>query len=156
MVKRETTIQQTADTVTEMPMFITFGLIPFMIRPVTLGQLQYIGAAAERLTGIEFNEKNLNAIAAALYAVSREGNREDLLDVVVYAMFRSRWMRWLFRKHINKHLTMCKYEKVLMYMATHVRATFFLTSLFFLKGIVEIAKPTNTPEAKAPGQSSEE
>lgn len=148
-------MQQTADTISEMPMFITFGWIPFMVRPVTLGQLQYIGAAAERLTGVECNEKNLNAIATALYVVSREGNREDLLDVVAYAMFRSCGMRWLFRRYIGKHLTMAKYEKVLMYMATHVRATFFLTSLFFLKGIVEIAKPTNTPGAKVPGPSSE-
>jgi hypothetical protein len=37
MQKRDTTIQQTADTISEMPMFIFFGMIPFMVRPVTLG-----------------------------------------------------------------------------------------------------------------------
>lgn len=79
-----------------------------------------------------------------------------MADVAVITMFRSSWMRWLFGNFVKKRLTVSRYKKLQDYMAKTMDAAFFLHTIIFLKGLKEVTKPTNMPEATVPGQPSVE
>lgn len=146
--------KKAADTVNERPILIWFGLIPFVVSPLTFGQIEDIGAIAVDMPEIDIEKiDGMNAVAAAL---SFSGESGKMKDIAVVVMFRSMKMRKLFGSFIKKRLTVSRFKKLQNYMAEKMDATFFLTTIIFLKGINQMTKTTNTPEATALGVSSAE
>ena len=144
-------IKKTSDVLTEKPITIRFGLLFFVIRPMTMAQIYEIGAIVEKAEGVELNG-DFNPIVKMLEAYE---NVKVCSEVVVAMMFRNRIYRKLFGWYVKKHLTMNRYRKIIEFGAVTFQAAFFLTSFTFLKGTKEVASPTNTAEATARGDLSE-
>lgn len=143
-------IQKTSDTISEKPIVIWFGLIPYIVKPMTLAQIYAIGGVVESMEEIDLNG-NFNAIAKML---QRYDDINRCANIVTLMVFRSHLMRKLFGWHVKRNLTMKKYQRVIEYGALSFRAAFFLTSFSFLKGVKETTKMTNTAEATTRGDSS--
>lgn len=146
------TTKITSDTISEKPRLIRFGFLFFTMRPLTLSQIWEVGSILEDTEIIEVKNGE-NVISAMLSRVSNIKASEKILVVM---LFRNKAFRKLFGWHIRKHLTMARYEKMMEYYLATLRAAFFLISFTSLKGIKEITKRTNTAEATALGDSSEE
>lgn len=134
----------------ERPIFIWFGFIPFLVRPLTFTQIYDLGSISKDMPEIEQQRVDGRTNVSATLLYYEEASR--MSEIAVMAIFRSVWMRKLFRKFIKKRLTVRKYKKLQDYMAQTMDATFFLSTIIFLKGLNETTKPTNTPEAIVPGQ----
>lgn len=145
-------IQRVADTITEKTTFFCFGLLPILVRPLTLAQMYEIGAAVENADGLEVQGK-VNPVALML---SNFENIELCSKVVNIILFRSRWKRLLLGWYVKRNLTMAQYRRVIEYSASCFGAAFFLTSFTFLVGTKTMTKPTNTDEAIPSGDSLEE
>ena len=145
-------IKKTSDVLTEKPIIIRFGLLFFVIRPMTMAQIYEIGAIVEKTEEIEL-EGDFNPIVKMLESYK---DIKACSDVATTMVFRSRWMRKLFGWYIKNHLTMARYQRIIEYGAITFRAAFFLTSFSFLKGAKEVTKTTNTAAATARGGSLEE
>lgn len=146
--------KKAANIINERPILIWFGLIPFVVSPLTYGQIQDIGAIAVDMPEIDIQKiDGVNAVAAAF---TFSGESKKIKDIAVAVMFRSMWKRKLFGSFIKKRLTVSRFKRLQDYMAQTMDATFFLTTIIFLKGISQTTKTTNTPEATAHGQQSAE
>lgn len=142
-------IKKTSDVLTEKPIIVRFGLLFFVIRPMTMAQIYEIGAIVEKTEGIDL-EGDFNPIVKMLQSYK---DIEVCSKVIVVMAFRSSWMRKLFGWYIKHHLTMERYQKIIEYGAITFHAAFFLTSFSFLKGTKEVTKTTNTAAATARGDS---
>lgn len=131
-------------------MFIWFGMLPFIVKPLTLVQIWDIGAISKDMPEVE-QEKidKLNAVSATLLY---SGEAKKMADIAVLTMLRSVLMRWLFGSYIKKRLTIRKYKRLQDYMANTMDASFFLSTIIFLKGLNETTKTTNIAEVIVPGQ----
>lgn len=145
-------IKKTSDVLTEKPIIIRFGLLFFVIRPMTMAQIYEIGAIVEKTEEIDLNG-DFNPIVKMLESYK---DVQTCSEVATTMIFRSRWMRKLFSWYIKHHLTMSRYQKIIEFGAITFRAAFFLTSFSFLKGTKEVTKTTNTVAATAHGDLSEE
>ena len=145
-------VKKTSDVLTEKPIVLRFGLLFFVVRPMTMAQIYEIGAIVEKTEGIDLNGE-FNPIVKMLESYK---DIETCSEVAVTMIFRSRWMRKLFGWYIKHHLTMSRYQKIVEFGAITFRAAFFLTSFSFLKGTKEMTKMTNTAKATALGDSLEE
>lgn len=145
-------IKKTSDVLTEKPITVRFGLLFFVIRPMTMAQIYEIGAAIEKTEGMDLNG-DFNPIVKMLQSYK---DIEKCSEVAKIMIFRSRWMRKLFGWYVKHHMTMARYQKIIEYGAITFRAAFFLTSFSFLKGTKEVTKMTNTAAATAHGDSLEE
>lgn len=145
-------IKKTSDVLTEKPIIVRFGLLFFVIRPMTMAQIYEIGAIVEKTEGIDL-EGDFNPIVKMLESYK---DIKVCSEVATTMVFRSRWMRKLFGWYIKRHLTMARYQKIIEFGAITFRAAFFLTSFSFLKGTKEVTKMTNTAAATAHGDSLEE
>lgn len=149
-MKNESVQKRVANILGERPTIIWFGLLPFFIKPVTYNQIWDIGEITQNLPDLTQDKvKGLLDVSATLH-FHAESRR--MADVAVITMFRSSWMRWLFGGFIKKRLTVSRYKKLQDYLAKTMDAAFFLHTIIFLKGLKEVTKPTNTPEATAHGQ----
>lgn len=145
-------IKKTSDVITEKPIIVRFGLLCFVVKPMTMAQIYEIGAVVEKTEGIDLNG-DFNPVVKML---SSYKDVKTCSEVATIMVFRSRWTRKLFGWYIKHHMTMARYQKIIEYGAVTFRAAFFLTSFSFLKGTKEITKTTNTAEATAHGGSSAE
>lgn len=142
--------KETAKVIAERPLIIWFGCFPFIVKPLTLIQLWDIGAVTVNMPEVDQEKlKNLNSVSASLLYSDEAKKMSDIAAILI---FRSTWKRKLFSGFIRKRLTMKKYKKLQNFMAHSMDATFFLSTIIFLKGVNEPTKPTNTPEATALGQ----
>lgn len=152
MANRSNNIQMVANTITERPMLIWLGIIPIIVRPLTLAQIYDIGAEVEKIEEVDITGE-FNPIIKML---QRYEDIAVCTEITKICLFRKRWKRWLFGRIIRNHLTMSMYNRIIEYSAQSFGASFFLTSFTFLKGTKEVTKPTNTEEATASGDSSED
>lgn len=153
-MKDENVQKRVADTIGERPTIIWFGMLPFFVSPITYNQIWDIGEITKDLPNITQDKINgLSDVSATLLFHEESGK---MAEIAVLTMFRSSCMRWLFGGFIKKRLTVRRYKKLQDYMAKTMDATFFLHTIIFLKGLNEITKTTNTPEATLPGQPSAE
>lgn len=145
-------IKKTSDVLTEKPIVVRFGLLFFVIRPMTMAQIYEIGSIVEKTEGLEL-EGDFNPIVKMLESYK---DIKICSEVACVMMFRSIWMRKLFGWYVKHQMTMARYQKIIEFGAITFRAAFFLTSFSFLKGTREVTKMTNTAEATARGDSLEE
>lgn len=145
-------VKKTSDVITEKPLIIRFGLLFFILRPMTMAQMYEIGALVEKTEEMEL-EGEFNPIVKML-----QSYKEIAIcsKVATLMLFRSLWMRKIFGWYVRHLMTMDKYQKIVEYSAITFRAAFFLTSFSFLKGIKETTKTTNTVGATTLGGSSED
>ena len=148
-MEKDNVQKQVADTIAERPIFLWFGMIPFMVRPLTFTQLFDIGSISKDMKEVDQAKLNGRTSVSATLVYYEEADR--MSDIAVMTIFRSVWKRKLFGGFIKKRLTVRKYKKLQDYMAQTMDATFFLSTIIFLKGLNETTKPTNTPEATALG-----
>lgn len=154
VMKNDSVQKRVADILGERPTIIWFGLLPFLIKPVTYNQIWDIGEITQNLPDLTQDKvKGLLDVSATLLF---HAESKRMADVAVITMFRSSWMRWLFGNFVKKRLTVSRYKKLQDYMAKTMDAAFFLHTIIFLKGLKEVTKPTNMPEATVPGQPSVE
>lgn len=143
-------IKKTSDVLTEKPIVIRFGLLFFVVRPMTMAQIYEIGAVVEKTECIDL-KGDFNPVVKMLQSYK---DIEVLSQVATIMIFRSRWMRKAFGWYIKHYMTMERYQKIIEFGAITFRAAFFLTSFSFLKGTKEVTKRTNTAKATARGVSS--
>lgn len=146
------TQEKVAETISEKPRFIRFGIIPFMVRPATLTQIWEVGALVQDMNYTEMHGR-VNTLQVLL-----ESHNDVRLcsQLVIILVFRSKLMRILLGWYVRHHLNVSRFKEVVNFMAVSFNATFFLTTFIFLKGTRQITTPTNTQEATARGDSSEE
>lgn len=151
MEKEKDNVQKkVANAIAERPIIIWFGCLPFIVRPLTFTQLFDIGSISKDMPEIEQQKIDGRTNVSATLVYYEEAYR--MSEIAVMTIFRSIWMRKLFRKYIKKRLTVRKYKKLQDYMAQTMDATFFLSTIIFLKGLNETTMPTNTSEVTAHGQ----
>lgn len=148
-MEKDNVQKKVANTISERPIIIWFGCLPFIVRPLTFTQLFEIGAISKDMPEVDQNKVDGRTNVSATLLYYEEARR--MSDIAVMTIFRSVWGRTLFGKFIKKRLTVRKYKKLQDYMAQTMDATFFLSTIIFLKGLNETTKPTNTPEATALG-----
>ncbi|MCZ2726298.1 hypothetical protein [Bacteroides caccae] len=153
-MEKDNVQKKVANTISERPIIIWFGCLPFIVRPLTFTQLFEIGAISKDMPEVDQNKVDGRTNVSATLLYYEEARR--MSDIAVMTIFRSVWRRKLFGKFIKKRLTVRKYKKLQDYMAQTMDATFFLSTIIFLKGLNETTKPTNTPEATALGAQSAE
>lgn len=146
------TVRKTSNTISEKPMYIRFGWLVFKIKPATLLQIYEAGSELEETNSLDLKGK-INPVEVLLKSYK---DIDIASKIVVILMFRSLLCRLLFGRFVRHRLDMYKYQKIMDYSVLSFNATFFLTNFTFLKGVREVTKPTNTPEATARGDSSEE
>lgn len=132
--------QITSDTLSEKPRLIRFGFLFFQMRPLTLSQIWEISSLLEDVEQKDL-QGEMNVIAEML---SQKSNVQRASQIAIVMLFRSNIARFLFGRFISKRLTMERYQKMMEYYLMTLRAAFFLISITSLKGIREMAKPTNT------------
>ena len=149
-MEKDNVQKEVANTMSERPILIWFGFIPFLVRPLTFTQIYDLGSISKDMPEVEQQRVDGRTNVSATLLYYEEAPR--MSEIAVMTIFRSVWMRKLFRKFIKKRLTVRKYKKLQNYMARTMDATFFLSTIIFLKGLNETTKTTNTPEVTAPGQ----
>lgn len=142
-------VARTADVITEKPMWMRFGLLYFVLRPMTMAQIYEVGALVEKTEGIDL-QGEFNPIVEML---SRYEDVNTCSQVAVIMLFRSRLMRKLFGWYVRHNMTMSRYKSIIEFGAITFQAGFFLTSFSFLRGAKETTKTTNIAEAIALGDS---
>lgn len=153
-MEKDNVQKKVANTMAERPIILWFGCFPFMVRPLTFTQLFDIGSISKDMPEVEQKKIDGRTNVSATLLYYEEAPR--MADIAVMTIFRSAWKRKLFGKFIKKRLTVSKYKKLQDYMAQTMDATFFLSTIIFLKGLNETTKPTNTPEATVLGAQSAE
>lgn len=144
-------VAKTSDVITEKPIWMRFGLLYFVLRPMTMAQIYEVGALVEKTEGIDL-QGEFNPIVEML---SRYKDVDICSQVATIMLFRSRFMRKLFGWYVRHNMTMSRYKQIIEYGAITFQAGFFLTSFSFLRGAKETTKMTNTAAATALGDSSE-
>lgn len=143
--------KKTADALTERNRWMRVGLLPIMLRPLTLGQIYEMGEFVNDLDvgNLDMKEK-LNIVAEML---AKYKNVPLMQQTFLVCAYRRRWKRWLFRRYILKRLTVRHFQKVMDIVTDAYTANFFLTSIIFLTQ----TKPMTEPKQTTPlGQQSEE
>ena len=133
---------------TEKPALIRIGRFPFLMRPLTLGQIYEMGAIASdiNIDDLQDMEKRVRVMAAL---VAHHKDAERMQRIFVVCLFRSRWKRVLFGRYVKRRLTVALFQKMVAYITTSFNANFFLTSIIFLRQTAEMTDPSQTT---APGQ----
>lgn len=134
--------KMTADALTERSMLMRIGLLPILLRPLTLGQIYEMGEFVNDLDvdGLDGKEK-MNLFAEMLLKYKNVPMMQETFLVCAY---RSRWKRWLFRRYILKRLTAGHFRKVIDYTSSTYTANFFLTSIIFLHLTKQMTEPKQT------------
>ena len=137
--------RSTAGAITEKPILVFFGMIPFFVRPMTMAQIWQIGEKIGDIDEIEI-EGEFNPYQKVFSMFKDVKSANEITPIIV---FRSRVMRKIFGGFIRKRMTMKKYNELLQYASLSFDASFFLQSITFLKGCSQTTM--NTKEATALG-----
>ena len=114
--------KSTAGAITEKPIFVFFGMIPFLVRPMTLAQIWQIGEKIGDIEEINI-EGEFNPYQKVFSMFKDVKNANEITPIIV---FRSRLMRRIFGRFIRKRMTMKKYNELLQYASLSFDASFFL------------------------------
>lgn len=145
----EMTVEQAISrTINEYGQWVRIGWIPFHMRPVTYGQIVEISACVSTMDGISEEDTGTQLGVAMRHGADAEA----VARIASIMIFRSRLLRFFFRRYIRNHITTSKVSTMLKYLYKSIDPDFFLTTIIFLKGINQ-TKPTKTT---APLQSSQE
>lgn len=143
--------KHTADTLTEKSGWVRVGLLPFILRPLTFGQIYEMG---EYVHGIDAEGLNLNdRVYPIAEMLTRYGNAKPMQEIFIIGAFRRRWTRWMFGRYVRKRLTLNHFKKLMEIVVNAYTANFFLTSIIFLRQTKPMTEPSQTT---ARGQQSEE
>lgn len=124
--------EKVKDTLLEKGFKMRFGILPIRVKPLTLAQVQEIGALAGGL-GTNDDELKEMQFADGLSDLARYG---DLInDICLIILFRSQRKRGLLGNFIKKRLTSGHYKKLMGWLYQTFDFGFFLTSLVFMRGI---------------------
>ena len=143
--------KKTADALTERSVWVRVGLLPIMIRPLTLGQIYEMGASVNEMDAKGLSIKSKVNQVAEMFA--RHKNVPMMQEVFLMCAYRRRWKRRLFRRYILKRLTISHFEKAMEVITNAYTANFFLTSIIFLSQTNPMTEPKQTTPL---GQLSEE
>lgn len=120
------------DTLLEKGFKMRFGILPIMVKPLTLAQVQEIGVLAGGL-GTNDDELKEMQFADGLSDLAKYG---DLInEICLIILFRSQSKRGLLGNFIKKRLTSDHYKKLMGWLYQTFDFGFFLTSLVFMRGI---------------------
>jgi hypothetical protein len=124
--------EKVKDTLLEKGFKMRFGIFPISVKPLTLAQVQEIGALAGGL-GTNDDELKEMQFADGLSDLAKYG---DLInDICLIILFRSQSKRGLLGGFIKKRLTSDHYKKLMGWLYQTFDFGFFLTSLVFMRGI---------------------
>lgn len=124
--------EKVKDTLLEKGFKMRFGILPIMVKPLTLAQVQEIGALAGGL-GTNDDELKEMQFADGLADLAKYG---DLInDICLIILFRSQSKRGILGNFIKKRLTSDHYKKLMGWLYQTFDFGFFLTSLVFMRGI---------------------
>lgn len=98
-------------------------LPPILVRPITFTQIYDLGSVSKDMPEVEQQKIDGRTNVSATLMYYEEASR--MSEIAVMTIFRSVWMRKLFRKYIKKRLTVHKYKKLQDYMAQTMDANFF-------------------------------
>lgn len=143
--------KRTEEVLTEKSTWLRICFLFFRLRPLTLAQIYQMGKHCNEIDceGVSLH-KRIN-IVATMFA--KYENIPFMQDVFLVCLFRTRFMRFLFKHYLIHRLTMAHFKKMVDYITKSYDANFFLTSIIFLKQMNMISEPNPTT---ALGQSSEE
>lgn len=143
--------KKTADALTERTVWMRVGLLPIMLRPLTLGQIYEMGGYVNDMeVGETMQKKSFNYVAEML---SKYRNAPLMQETFLVCAYRRRWKRWVFRRYILKRLTVRHFQKAMEVITNAYTANFFLTSIIFLHQTIPMTEPKPTTPL---GQLSEE
>ena len=141
----------TADTLTERSKWVIIGLLPILVRPLTLGQIYEMGAFVNEMDAGDLDlRKKYNATAEMLLHYK---NAPLMQQVFLMCVFRRRWKRRLFGKYVLKRLTVSKFQVAMEVITNAYTTNFFLTSIIFLSQTKRMTEPK---QRTVLGQSSVE
>lgn len=124
--------EKVKDTLLEKGFKMRFGILPIMVKPLTLAQVQEIGVLAGGL-GTNDDELKEMQFADGLSDLAKYG---DLInEICLIILFRSQSKRGLLGNFIKKRLTSDHYKKLMGWLYQTFDFGFFLTSLVFMRGI---------------------
>lgn len=124
--------EKVKDTLLEKGFKMRFGILQINVKPLTLAQVQEIGALAGGL-GTNGDELKEMQFAEGLSDLAKYG---DLInDICLVVLFRSQSKRGLLGNFIKKRLTSDHYKKLIGWLYQTFDFGFFLTSLVFMRGI---------------------
>ena len=143
--------KRTEEVLTEKSKWLRIGFLPFRLRPLTLAQIYQMGKYCNEIDceGVSLHQR-IN-IVATMFA--KYENIPFMQDVFCTCLFRTRFMRFIFKRYLRHRLTMAHFKKMVDYITQSYDANFFLTSIIFLKQMNMISEPSQTTRR---GQSSEE
>lgn len=147
----KTNKEKIAETLSEKSKIIRIGILPIMIKPLTLAQIYDMGAAANDVKSEDLQKEEKVNIFAVLMRHAKDA--KAMQDVFIICAFRKKWKRWLFGRYLRNRLTVEDFKKLLGIIAITFNANFFLTSIIFLSQTKIITEPNETI---AHGQSLEE
>lgn len=139
MEEKMTVEQAISRTINEYGKWIRIGSLPFYMRPVTYGQIVEISACVSTMEGLTEEDSGTQLSIALLHGKDAAA----IADIASIMIFRTRWMRFFFRRYIKNHITASKVSQVLKFLYKSIDPDFFLTTIIFLKGIDQ-TKPTKT------------
>ena len=143
--------KKTAEVLTEKSLWMRIGLLPIIMRPLTLGQIYEMGEFVNDIdTGDVDLKDKMNVVAEML---ARFKNVPLMQEIFLVCAYRRRWKRWIFRRYIFRRLTVSHFQKAMEIITNAYTANFFLTSIIFLRQ----TKPMTEPKQTTPlGQQWEE
>lgn len=142
--------KHTAEALTEKSSWMRVGLLPILLKPLTLGQIYEMGEYTCQMEGAELDRKS--QVLASVEMLTRHKSAKLMQEVFLVCAYRKRWKRRLFRHYILKRLTVSGFQKALSVITNAYTASFFLTSIIFLHQTNGITEPSQTT---ARGQQSE-
>lgn len=140
---------KTTDTLTEKSYWIRIGIFFFKVKPLNLSQVIEIG----ELTGYlkEFEGDKVPNVAR--YIFSNIEDVEVVQDIVLIAIFRSKFKRKLYRRYIQKRLSTKVVKDAFKAIYDTFDYAFFFTSLIFLRGVAEMTANKKSDKETVHGES---
>ena len=139
-----------SDILSEKPVWIRVGFIPFRVKPVTLSQIYEMGAIANDINSDGIEDKDKFYVLAE--TLSHYNDARLMTEIFKVCIFRSSIMRWIFGKYIKHNLTLMHFQQLMMYLMKSLNINFFLTSIISLRRTSLMTEPSLTT---AHGQQSE-
>ena len=143
--------EKVSQALSETPISIKIGKTSFKARPLTLSQIYEMGAIANEINAEGLEEKKEVRIIAEL--IEHYKDAKIMQEVFIVCLFRSRWKRRMFGWYVRRKLTIRIFQQLMTYISQTFDASFFLTSLIFLRQTKMMTEPNPTT---ARGLSSEE
>lgn len=128
-----------SDTLNERCEIIRVGILRIKVRPLTLGQIYEIGAAACDINAKDLQYKDKVRVVAEM--IAHYNDAKAMQEIFLICAYRNRWLRKLFRRYILHRLTVKKFQDLISIISKSFDANFFLTSIIFLSQTKQVTEP---------------